>query len=123
MGSIELRPVKRSSCPRSLPLESGALDGIVWDCEACEAEVHRVEYRFEELQRQLRTYIRALAADEALRTCKACGVVMDAERGFMWPSALGALPCGRLSTGACLQGPADPGGTRGIGGKSTRHAS
>lgn len=61
----------------------GALDGIAWYCEACGAEVHRVEYRFEELQRQLRTYIRELAASEALRTCKACGVVMDAERGFM----------------------------------------
>jgi hypothetical protein len=42
-----------------------------------------VDYPFEELQRQLRTFIREFLSDVALRTCSHCGAVMSAEQGFM----------------------------------------
>jgi 3-hydroxyanthranilate 3,4-dioxygenase len=61
----------------------GALDSIVWYCEACAEQLHRVDYRFEELQRQLRTFFREFLSNERLRTCRNCGAVMSADQGFM----------------------------------------
>ncbi len=61
----------------------GALDGIVWFCESCGGELHRVDYRFEELQRQLRTFIREFLSSETLRTCGRCGAVTAPDQGFM----------------------------------------
>jgi 3-hydroxyanthranilate 3,4-dioxygenase len=61
----------------------GALDAIVWYCEECAGQLHRVDYRFEELQRQLRTFIRDFLSSVELRTCRRCGAVMSADQGFM----------------------------------------
>lgn len=61
----------------------GAMDAIVWYCESCGNQLHRVDYVFEELKSQLTTFVTAFLADEDLRTCRACGTVMPADRGAM----------------------------------------
>lgn len=63
--------------------QPGALDSIVWYCESCAEQLHRVDYRFEDLQSQLRTFIREFLSSEELRTCRRCGAVMSADQGFM----------------------------------------
>jgi 3-hydroxyanthranilate 3,4-dioxygenase len=61
----------------------GTKDAIVWYCERCCGQLHRVDYVFEELKSQLTTYVRAFLSDERLRTCQQCGWLMPAEQGMM----------------------------------------
>jgi 3-hydroxyanthranilate 3,4-dioxygenase len=61
----------------------GAREAIVWYCERCCAQLHREDYVFEDLQRQLPGFIRRFLGDEGLRTCKSCGAVLDPARGYM----------------------------------------
>jgi 3-hydroxyanthranilate 3,4-dioxygenase len=63
--------------------DPGALDAIVWYCEKCQNVLHRVDYQLSSLREQLQEHIRNFLGSEALRTCKRCGTVMSAERGFM----------------------------------------
>ncbi|HVU05884.1 MAG TPA: 3-hydroxyanthranilate 3,4-dioxygenase [Polyangiaceae bacterium] len=62
---------------------AGAKDAIVWYCENCGNQLHRVDYLFEELKSQLTTFVTAFLADERLRTCARCGTVMPGDRGRM----------------------------------------
>jgi 3-hydroxyanthranilate 3,4-dioxygenase len=61
----------------------GAKDSIVWYCENCCNQLYRADYIFEDLKAQLPIFVRKFLADEALRTCDACGTVMPADRGYM----------------------------------------
>ncbi len=61
----------------------GAKDSIVWYCEDCCNQLHRVDYLFQDLQTQLPVFIRRFLSDEQLRRCSKCGWVMQAERGYM----------------------------------------
>jgi len=64
--------------------QPGAKDAMVWYCEACHAELHRMEYGFEkDLRQLLRPRIQAFQRDVALRTCKACGAILTGDLGFM----------------------------------------
>ncbi len=63
-------------------------DFIVWYCPTCEQkgdcqELHRAEFRVGVLKADLMRLIRDFLADEALRTCRACGAVMPADAGAM----------------------------------------
>lgn len=61
----------------------GAEEAIAWYCEQCCHQLHRENYVFEDLQRQLPIFIRRFLADERLRTCSRCGNVMPADSGVM----------------------------------------
>jgi 3-hydroxyanthranilate 3,4-dioxygenase len=61
----------------------GAMEGMVWYCEPCKRELHRVEYAFENNLRQLLApHVARFMNDEALRTCPSCGNVLPRELGF-----------------------------------------
>jgi len=61
----------------------GAKDAIVWYCERCCHQLHRVDYVFEDLKAQLPGFIEAFLSSEKLRTCERCGTVVPADRGRM----------------------------------------
>jgi 3-hydroxyanthranilate 3,4-dioxygenase len=52
------------------------LDSLAWFCERCEAKLHEVSFSCENIETQLKDAIQGFNANEALRTCKACGVVL-----------------------------------------------
>lgn len=56
-------------------------DVIVWYCQQCAHELHRVAYAFTELRRNLKQHIAEFLADADLRTCDACGWTMPADQG------------------------------------------
>lgn len=60
-----------------------ALDVMVWYCNACDTELHRVSYRYTELKENLQEHIRRFLADEHKRTCPACGEVFPAAQGYL----------------------------------------
>lgn len=61
----------------------GVTDAIVWYCQVCAHQLHRVDYLFTDLRAQLKAHISAFLADETLRTCDRCGALMPADLGRM----------------------------------------
>lgn len=60
-----------------------ALDVMVWYCNACDTELHRVAYRYTELRENLKEHIRRFLEDESKRTCSHCGDVFPTTQGYL----------------------------------------
>jgi 3-hydroxyanthranilate 3,4-dioxygenase len=58
---------------RSRP--AGDLDRFRWYCVACHAVLHETALHVSDLGTQLRPVLETVNADQALRTCRACGAV------------------------------------------------
>jgi 3-hydroxyanthranilate 3,4-dioxygenase len=58
-------------------IKRGANDSesLLWYCDECNAELHRVTMSAMDIERDLRAAIEAFDASEALRTCQRCGHV------------------------------------------------
>jgi len=55
----------------------GELDKLMWFCESCNHKLHEAELEVTNIVTQLPVIMNAFMADEQLRTCKACGAVME----------------------------------------------
>ena len=55
----------------------GELDHLRWYCEECGEILHDAEFQLEDLAVQLKPIIEQFYADEARRTCRECGSVMQ----------------------------------------------
>jgi len=53
------------------------LDGIVWFCERCNAELYRRQFLCSNIETEVRAAIDAFYADASLRACRACGSVLE----------------------------------------------
>lgn len=53
------------------------IDHLRWFCESCGEVLHDAAFHCKDLGTQLKPIIESFYADEALRTCKSCGAVMD----------------------------------------------
>ncbi len=56
----------------------GEQDGLRWYCEACHEVLYEEFFHLTDITQELAPVMRRFMADEALRTCKACGAVMEA---------------------------------------------
>lgn len=56
--------------------KTGELEDLVWLCDKCDSELHRVTLQVTDIGRQIKEGIDAFNASEELRTCK-CGHVMS----------------------------------------------
>ena len=64
--------------------EPHSREAMVWYCPECQAQVHRVDYEYDDnLQAWLAPRIREFLTSEALRTCPKCSCVMSDDLGFM----------------------------------------
>jgi 3-hydroxyanthranilate 3,4-dioxygenase len=82
-GELCLVPAHRLHSPHRPPdtwglvieIKRGPADAesLVWFCERCDGELHRVTMRAMDIERDLRTAIEAFDANAALRTCARCG--------------------------------------------------
>jgi len=66
----------------------GELDAFRWYCEECNAEIHRVEFQLEDIEAQFAAVLKDFDADEAKRTCKACGAVLAVHEDFTMDSQM-----------------------------------
>lgn len=55
----------------------GEVDKLMWFCESCNHKLHEAELEVTNIVTQLPVIMNAFMADEQLRTCKACGAVME----------------------------------------------
>ena len=53
------------------------IDHLTWFCESCGNKLHDATFHCKDLATQLKPVIEAFFADEAKRTCKKCGTVMQ----------------------------------------------
>jgi 3-hydroxyanthranilate 3,4-dioxygenase len=66
----------------------GELDAFAWHCENCNNQLHRVEFQLEDIIEQFAQCLRDIDADEAARTCDACGEVLEVHTDFTLDSQL-----------------------------------
>lgn len=59
----------------------GEEDGLRWYCDSCNHILHEEFFALEDIVTQLRGAIERFYADEAARTCSACGAVMQVPAG------------------------------------------
>lgn len=84
-GEILLTPAHTPHSPHRPPDTWGLVierkrgpeeeESLIWYCDRCNAELHRVTMRAMDIERDLRAAIEAFDASEALRTCRRCGYV------------------------------------------------
>jgi 3-hydroxyanthranilate 3,4-dioxygenase len=55
----------------------GEVDRLRWYCEGCSELLHDAVFVLTDLGTQLKPLIESFYADEALRTCRSCGTVME----------------------------------------------
>ena len=55
----------------------GELDHLRWYCEGCGETLHDAAFQLVDLGTQLKPLIEAFYASQSLRTCDACGTVME----------------------------------------------
>jgi 3-hydroxyanthranilate 3,4-dioxygenase len=58
---------------------AGDEESLLWFCERCDHEIHRVTMSAMDIERDLRAAIEAFDGSVALRTCPGCGHVQRAE--------------------------------------------
>lgn len=90
-GEVLLCPAGTPHCPVRPPDTWGLvierkrrpeeLDRLAWFCERCQAQLHEVTFSCADIETQLREAILAFNRDEALRTCRACGMVLAVPAG------------------------------------------
>ena len=78
------------------PRTGGMLDGFEWFCFDCGALVHRVELPVANIVTDLPPLFEAFYADEAARTCEACGALHP---GREPPAGWAEVQAGRASGG------------------------
>lgn len=62
---------------------TGAKDGLLWFCDACNHKLHEVYFPLTDIEKDFLGHFRAFYGSEELRTCDACGHVMEADPRFV----------------------------------------
>lgn len=55
----------------------GELDKLLWFCDACHSPLHEAAFELKDIGTQIKAAIGAFKEDQAARTCKKCGHVME----------------------------------------------
>lgn len=55
----------------------GELDGLLWFCENCNAKLYEEYFELDDIMTQFQGVFKRFYEDEAKRTCKRCGEVMQ----------------------------------------------
>jgi 3-hydroxyanthranilate 3,4-dioxygenase len=56
---------------------SGEEDKLMWFCENCNHKLHEASFQMKDIVKELPVVMKAFMEDEGLRTCSACGSVME----------------------------------------------
>lgn len=93
-GDMYLHP---ANVPHSPMREAGSLglvierkradsemkDGLMWFCDACNEPLHETFFKLENIEKDFIPRFREFYGNESLRTCDACGEVMDTDPRFV----------------------------------------
>lgn len=58
-------------------------DGLMWFCEKCNHKLHEYKFPLSDIEKDFLPRFRDFYGSEALRTCKKCGTVMEADPRFV----------------------------------------
>ncbi|MBL7859073.1 MAG: 3-hydroxyanthranilate 3,4-dioxygenase [Cyclobacteriaceae bacterium] len=63
--------------------DENMLDGLQWYCEKCNNKLHEYKFHLTNIEKDFIPRFREFYGSTALRTCKACGNVMEADPRFV----------------------------------------
>ena len=58
-------------------------DGLMWFCDACNEPLHETFFKLDNIEKDFIPRFREFYGNESLRTCDACGEVMDTDPRFV----------------------------------------
>jgi 3-hydroxyanthranilate 3,4-dioxygenase len=58
-------------------------DGLIWFCEKCNNKLHEYKFHLDNIEKDFLPRFRDFYGSKELRTCKACGTVMEADPRFV----------------------------------------
>lgn len=58
-------------------------DGLMWYCENCNSKLHEYKFHLHNIEKDFLPRFRDFYSSKALRTCKKCGTVMEADPRFV----------------------------------------
>jgi 3-hydroxyanthranilate 3,4-dioxygenase len=58
-------------------------DGLMWFCDKCNHKLHEYRFPLENIEKDFLSRFKAFYASEELRTCDACGHVMETDPRFV----------------------------------------
>ncbi len=58
-------------------------DGLMWFCENCNHKLYEVYFESDNIETDFQTHFRIFYTSEELRTCSACGTVMETDARFV----------------------------------------
>ena len=61
----------------------GFTDGLLWFCEKCNNPLHSTYFELKDIENDFQPRFRDYYSNEDLRTCKACGHVMETDPKFL----------------------------------------
>lgn len=92
-GDIYLHPAKVPHSPirpaNSIGLvierkrESTHTDGLMWFCDNCNNKLHETFFKLDDVEKDFLPRFREYYASEEMRTCSACGTVMETDERFV----------------------------------------
>lgn len=59
------------------------LDGLIWYCENCNNKLHEYRFHLENIEKDFLPRFREFYGSKELRTCSACGTVMESDPRFV----------------------------------------
>jgi 3-hydroxyanthranilate 3,4-dioxygenase len=61
----------------------GFTDGLLWFCDECNGKLHETYFELKDVEKDFIPHFREYYGNEANRTCKNCGHVMESDPRFV----------------------------------------
>lgn len=79
-----MRPADTWGLVIERPRRPGEVDRLRWYCPCCDEVLHEVSFAVEDIETEIGAALEEFNSSEALRTCDACGCILDVPEPFTW---------------------------------------
>ncbi|MDA8979687.1 3-hydroxyanthranilate 3,4-dioxygenase [Chitinophagales bacterium] len=78
-----IRPAGSVGLVIELKRKSQMTDGLMWFCDNCNNKLHETYFELNNIEKDFLPRFKAFYGSEEMRTCSACGIVMETDQRFV----------------------------------------
>jgi 3-hydroxyanthranilate 3,4-dioxygenase len=78
-----IRPAGSVGLVIELKRKSHMTDGLMWFCDNCNNKLHETYFELNNIEKDFLPRFKAFYGSEEMRTCSACGTVMETDQRFI----------------------------------------
>ena len=83
MPHSPIRPAGSVGFVIELKRKSHMTDGLMWFCDNCNNKLHETYFELNNIEKDFLPRFKAFYGSEEMRTCSACGTVMETDQRFV----------------------------------------